>query len=55
MDEKVETHIEKIRCPKCGTIQNGTVEHLTPFYSYVHECCHCGYWITESEWEKVEE
>lgn len=45
-------HAERIKCPKCGTIQGASVKHTAPFWSYAHECP-CGYWITESEWETV--
>jgi hypothetical protein len=45
-------HAERIKCPKCGTIQDASVQHTVPFWSYAHECP-CGYWITESEWENV--
>jgi len=48
-----KTHIEQIECPKCKTIQNATVEHLPPFWSYVHHCEKCKYVIMESEWQKV--
>ena len=46
------THIEKIRCPECGEIQDAEVEHTPIFDSYVHKCRKCGYWILESEWER---
>ena len=48
-----KTHIEQIECPQCKTIQNATVEHLPPFWSYVHHCEKCKYVIMESEWQKV--
>lgn len=44
-------HTETITCPKCGLAQDAVVEHTVPFNSYAHECA-CGYWITESEWER---
>lgn len=43
-------HHEKIKCPTCGSIEDGVVLHLTPFDSYVHHCGNCGYIIMESEW-----
>lgn len=52
-DIVISTHEEKIRCPKCGTVQTATVEHTIIFDSFVHHCEHCDYWITESEWEPV--
>ena len=45
-------HSETIKCPKCGLIQDASVQHTAPFWAYVHECS-CGYWITESEWDTV--
>ena len=45
-------HAERIKCPKCGMIQDASVQHTAPFWCYAHECP-CGYWITESEWETV--
>lgn len=48
-----KSHTEKIRCPECGTVQEATVEHTVPFYSYVHHCEKCGFIIMESEWEVV--
>lgn len=49
-----ETHIEKIQCTECNHIQDATVEHTIPFYSYVHNCEKCGYVIMESEWNKID-
>lgn len=48
-------HLEKIKCPECGTVQTACVKHLVPFADYTHECEKCGYWIQESEWDVVEE
>ena len=47
------TRKETIRCPKCETMQEATIEHkeCEPFPRYVHQCTSCFYWITESEWE----
>lgn len=44
----------KIKCPECGKICDAEVENHFPFASYVHECEHCGYMITESEWDSQE-
>lgn len=46
-------HVETIVCPKCGKIQEAFVSHTLPFPDYTHKCKSCGYWITESEWEKA--
>ena len=46
-----QSHIERIVCPSCGKVQDATVEHTWPWWSYVHEC-DCGYIIGESEWPK---
>ena len=46
-------HEELIKCPECGKIQWGEVEHTWPFYSLVSECVNCAYIITESVWERV--
>ena len=52
-----ETWTERIRCPKCGHIQDATVvfRDYDPFPAYVHECTQCCYLIVESEWDIVEE
>ena len=47
-------HQETIKCPQCKALQTATVLHTIPFGSYVH-FCDCGYIITESEWDKVDE
>ena len=49
-----ESHIEKIICPECKSIQTATVEHTPLWNSYVHECTECGYIIMESEWDRVD-
>jgi len=51
----MNSHTECIHCPNCEDIQEATVEHTVPFYSYVHFCTTCGYTITESEWQKATE
>jgi hypothetical protein len=47
-------HIEIISCPECGEIQEGTVKHTWPWWTYLHQCNKCDYWIMESEWDVVE-
>lgn len=46
---------ERIRCPYCGRVQDAEVvfEDGAPFADYTHQCEHCGEWITESEWNVV--
>lgn len=46
-------HVEIIICPNCKTEQKAKVLHTDPFNSYVHTC-KCGFIITESDWEEVE-
>lgn len=48
----IPTHTEQIECPECGSLQNATVEHTQPFWTYIHEC-NCGHTIMESEWDVV--
>ena len=50
----METHEENIVCPSCDKQQKAIVEHTMPWFSYVHNC-ECGWIITESEWQKVED
>ena len=50
--ETGEFHIETIKCPSCGRIQQARVEHTFPWWNYAH-ICDCGYAILESEWERV--
>lgn len=47
----------KITCPNCGKICNAEVESNDdfPFNSYFHDCENCGFVITESEWDEIEE
>lgn len=45
------SHQEFIVCPSCLKECEATVEHTAPWWSYAHECEHCGLMITESEWE----
>ena len=49
-----QSHIERIVCPSCGKVQDATVEHTMPWWSYVHEC-DCGNIIGESECQKSKE
>lgn len=53
MNQQVKSHVEKIVCPKCESLETATVFHAWPWYSYVHDCKKCGYIIMESEWEKA--
>ena len=46
-------HTERIRCPGCGCVQDATVDHTLPYWSYMH-VCECGYTIIESEWTREE-
>ena len=48
-----ESHTEEIECPECGTRQIATVQHVLPWWAYVHECTKCGYVIMESEWKTI--
>lgn len=52
-DTPIWHHLETIRCPKCGKVQDAVVQHSKPFWAYVHDC-ECKYTITDSEWEVVE-
>lgn len=47
------SHLEYIKCPRCGMIQVAEVRHTIPFPTFIHTCNCCRYVITESEWEKV--
>lgn len=48
---------EYIVCPSCAEAQIANVyfEYGDQFPIYAHECKHCGYHITESEWDKYDE
>gem|GEM_PF-1666702 len=37
----------KIICPNCESIESASIE-------YFHECSNCGYIITDSDWQEVE-
>lgn len=46
----------RIVCPECGRVQGAAVEYLAGCLPvYVHVCIGCGYLITESEWDEVED
>ena len=51
---KTGEHV-KIKCPRCGHVQNAQVGKTFPFYTYMHICKKCGYVITESEWDEVKQ
>lgn len=57
--QEVKTDIEitkvKIECPNCGEICDAEVVDIegSPFADYTHQCEHCDFWITESEWEEI--
>ena len=51
---KTGEHV-KIKCPRCGNVQNARVKKTLPFYTYMHICKKCGYVITESEWDEVKQ
>lgn len=51
----VDSHIESIVCPNCNHIEQATVLHTAPFYSYVHNCTQCCHIIMESEWQTIEQ
>ena len=41
----------KIKCPKCGKVQDAILEWQWKWR--VHNCEKCGYVIMESEWQEV--
>jgi phage FluMu protein Com len=45
-------HMEKIKCPRCGTVQWAKVEHTTPWMTYIHHCKTCDWLVMESDWGK---
>lgn len=49
----VNVQKDVVVCPKCGRITAGeiTTYKNIPFNAYHAECHHCGYTITESEYE----
>jgi len=49
----VKTHIEKIQCVNCDTVQLAIVEHTYPWWGYSHICVGCNTYIGESEWNNV--
>lgn len=46
-------YMQLIRCPNCCKRCEAVVEKTLPFHTYIHECEHCDYVITESEWEPI--
>ncbi len=46
---------ERIRCPECDREQNAEVLETSLWNIYVHTCERCGYTITESEWDVVDD
>lgn len=54
INEAESGHFELIKCPECNDNQVATVWHTVPFFSYMHEC-ECGYIITESDWNKIDD
>lgn len=46
-------YMQLITCPECQRRCEAIIERTLPFHTYVHECEHCGYIITESEWEPL--
>lgn len=49
----MSSHVEWIKCPECEQINEAEVLHTIPFWSYVHCCDECGYYIMESEWNEI--
>lgn len=58
-EAKIDIEITKvnIECPNCGETCDVKVVDVegAPFADYTHQCEHCEYWITESEWEEIKE
>lgn len=54
-ESQIGKHLEVIKCPECGTIQQAEVEHTIPWYTYIHHCIKCGFIITESDWNRPDE
>ncbi len=48
-----ERYLQTIKCPECLMVCEAEVFREQPWFVYVHECEHCGYIITESDWEEV--
>lgn len=59
MDNKVYEIIDTpwLRCPECGKVFIGevTYEEGDPWANYTNHCPHCGYIITESEFEPIKQ
>lgn len=47
--------LDSIRCPECKTTQPAIVSRRPghPWPTYLHQCDHCSYLITESEWDSI--
>jgi RNase P subunit RPR2 len=55
-DLHVVVTYERIVCPQCETVQGAAVQRFSAIWPvYVHMCMTCGFVITESEWNSVEE
>ena len=46
--ERIRVVMTKIICPNCESIESASIE-------YFHECSNCGYIITDSDWQEVED
>jgi len=55
VEQHTAQHTESIVCPNCNHIEQATVLHTAPFYSYVHICAACKYTIIESEWQRTDD
>lgn len=55
IEQHTAQHTESIVCPNCNHIEQATVLHTAPFYSYVHICAACKYTIIESEWQRTDD
>lgn len=51
--QKCTSHTEAIICPECSFVQDAEVQHTEPFYTYIKKCECCSSFITESDWELV--
>jgi hypothetical protein len=48
---------ERIYCPQCGSILSGMIIGKPGYPFHVHDayCPDCDYFVSESEWETVDE
>lgn len=46
--------VKSIRCPNCGTVQKALLRNTIPFADFTNQCLHCGYYITESDFDEVD-